>query len=61
MKDFPALVSQEVQVDGRGYLEAAVDITLSSIGKCSLLSPVCLLALSHLSLCFSTCSQAGWR
>ncbi|XP_028271583.1 nitric oxide-associated protein 1 [Parambassis ranga] len=32
MKDFPALVPQEVQVDGRGYLEAAADITLSSIG-----------------------------
>lgn len=33
MKDFPALVPQELQLEGQGYLEAAADITLSSAGK----------------------------
>lgn len=33
MKEFPALVPQELRLDGRGYLEAAADITLSSAGK----------------------------
>uniref|UniRef100_UPI0037E742F1 nitric oxide-associated protein 1-like n=1 Tax=Semicossyphus pulcher TaxID=241346 RepID=UPI0037E742F1 len=32
MKTFPALVPQEVRLEGRGYLEAAADITLSSAG-----------------------------
>lgn len=32
MKEFPALVPQEVRVEGRGQLQAAADITLSSAG-----------------------------
>ncbi|XP_060904616.1 nitric oxide-associated protein 1 [Labrus mixtus] len=32
MKTFPALVPQEVMMEGRGYLEATADITLSSAG-----------------------------
>ncbi|KAG7518441.1 nitric oxide-associated protein 1 [Solea senegalensis] len=32
MKQFPALVPQDVRLKGRGYLEAAADITLSSAG-----------------------------
>ncbi|XP_029958085.1 nitric oxide-associated protein 1 [Salarias fasciatus] len=32
MKEFPALVPQEFRLEGRGYLEAAADITLSSAG-----------------------------
>ncbi|XP_022056753.1 nitric oxide-associated protein 1 [Acanthochromis polyacanthus] len=32
MKEFPALVPQEVRVEGRGQLEAAADIKLSSAG-----------------------------
>lgn len=33
MKEFPALVPQEFRLEGRGYLEAAADIKLSSAGK----------------------------
>lgn len=33
MKEFPALVPQEFRMEGRGYLEAAADIKLSSAGK----------------------------
>lgn len=33
MKEFPALVPQEFKMKGRGYLEAAADIKLSSAGK----------------------------
>lgn len=33
MKDFPALVPQEFRLEGRGHLEAAADIKLSSAGK----------------------------
>lgn len=33
MKEFPPLVPQELRLEGRGYLEAAADITLSSAGK----------------------------
>ena len=33
MRDFPVLVPQEFRLEGRGYLEAAADITLSSAGK----------------------------
>jgi len=33
MKQFPALVPQEFRLEGRGYLEAAADIKLSSAGK----------------------------
>lgn len=33
MKQFPALVPQEFRMEGRGYLEAAADIKLSSAGK----------------------------
>lgn len=33
MKVFPALVPQEFRLEGRGYLEAAADIKLSSAGK----------------------------
>uniref|UniRef100_A0A665U1W9 Nitric oxide associated 1 n=1 Tax=Echeneis naucrates TaxID=173247 RepID=A0A665U1W9_ECHNA len=32
MKDFPALVPQEFMLEGRGYLEAAADVKLSSAG-----------------------------
>ncbi|XP_044061678.1 nitric oxide-associated protein 1 [Siniperca chuatsi] len=32
MKDFPALVPEEFRLEGRGYLEAAADIKLSSAG-----------------------------
>uniref|UniRef100_A0A4W6CCT0 Nitric oxide associated 1 n=1 Tax=Lates calcarifer TaxID=8187 RepID=A0A4W6CCT0_LATCA len=32
MKEFPALVPQEFRLEGRGYLEAAADIKLSSAG-----------------------------
>ncbi|KAK9518567.1 hypothetical protein VZT92_023870 [Zoarces viviparus] len=32
MKKFPALVPQEVRLEGRGYLEAAADLKLSSAG-----------------------------
>ncbi|XP_062249039.1 nitric oxide-associated protein 1 isoform X2 [Platichthys flesus] len=32
MKDFPTLVPQEFRLEGRGYLEAAADIKLSSAG-----------------------------
>ncbi|XP_059201727.1 nitric oxide-associated protein 1-like [Centropristis striata] len=32
MKDFPPLVPQDVLLEGRGYLEAAGDITMSSAG-----------------------------
>ncbi|XP_041652730.1 nitric oxide-associated protein 1-like [Cheilinus undulatus] len=32
MKTFPPLVPQEVRLEGRGYLEASADITLSSAG-----------------------------
>ncbi|XP_005924099.1 nitric oxide-associated protein 1 [Haplochromis burtoni] len=32
MKEFPALVPQEFSLEGRGYLEAAADIKLSSAG-----------------------------
>ncbi|XP_039976130.1 nitric oxide-associated protein 1 isoform X2 [Xiphias gladius] len=32
MKEFPALVPQEFRLEGRGYLEAAADIRLSSAG-----------------------------
>ncbi|XP_030252583.1 nitric oxide-associated protein 1 isoform X2 [Sparus aurata] len=32
MKDFPALVPQEFRLEGRGHLEAAADIKLSSAG-----------------------------
>ncbi|CAJ1059313.1 nitric oxide-associated protein 1-like isoform X1 [Xyrichtys novacula] len=32
MKTFPALVPQEVKLEGRGYMEASADITLSSAG-----------------------------
>lgn len=34
MKRFPELVSQEIKLKGRGHLEAASDITLTSAGKC---------------------------
>lgn len=33
MRRFPALVAQDVRLEGGGYLEAAADITLSSAGK----------------------------
>lgn len=33
MKTFPALVPQELRLEGRGYREAVADITLSSAGK----------------------------
>lgn len=33
MKAFPALVHQDFSVEGRGYLEAAVDVKLSSAGE----------------------------
>lgn len=33
MKAFPALRPQEVTLEGRGHLEAAADITLSSAGN----------------------------
>lgn len=33
MKEFPVLVPREFTLDGRGYLEAAADIKLSSAGK----------------------------
>ncbi|XP_060935007.1 nitric oxide-associated protein 1 [Limanda limanda] len=32
MKDFPTLVPQEFRLEGRGYLEAAADVKLSSAG-----------------------------
>lgn len=32
MSSFPPLVPQEIQLEGRGLLEAAADLTLSSIG-----------------------------
>lgn len=33
MRQFPAFVPQDLRLEGRGYLEAAADITLSSAGK----------------------------
>lgn len=33
MRRFPALVPQDIRLEGRGYLEAAADITLSSAGE----------------------------
>lgn len=33
MRRFPALVAQDIRLEGGGYLEAAADITLSSAGK----------------------------
>lgn len=36
MKEFPALVPRELRLEGRGYSEAAADITLSSAGKNSI-------------------------
>ncbi len=33
MREFPSLVPQEFRLQGRGYLEAAADIKLSSAGK----------------------------
>lgn len=32
MSSFPPLVPQDIQLEGRGVLEAAADLTLSSIG-----------------------------
>lgn len=32
MSSFPALVPQEIQLEGRGPMEATADLTLSSIG-----------------------------
>lgn len=60
MKEFPALVPQEFSLEGRGYLEAAADIKLSSAGKfinitCSTFS-VSPASPAHLSLRLS----AGW-
>lgn len=49
MKDFPALVPQELRLEGRGYLEAAADIKLSSAGKH--LAPV----LHHMMFIQSDC------
>uniref|UniRef100_A0A8C5H716 Nitric oxide associated 1 n=2 Tax=Gouania willdenowi TaxID=441366 RepID=A0A8C5H716_GOUWI len=39
MKSFPVLVPQEVKVEGRGYLEAATDITLTSAGWVAVTAP----------------------
>lgn len=33
MRRFPAFVAQDVRLEGRGYLDAAADITLSSAGN----------------------------
>ncbi|MEQ2191441.1 hypothetical protein XENOCAPTIV_028651, partial [Xenoophorus captivus] len=33
MEQFPVLVPQDFSLEGRGYLEAAADITLSSAGR----------------------------
>lgn len=33
MKEFPGLVPQELELEGRGYQDAAADIKLSSAGK----------------------------
>lgn len=33
MKQFPAMDPQDFTVEGRGHLDAAADITLSSAGK----------------------------
>lgn len=32
MRHFPEFVAQDVRLEGRGYLEAAADVTLSSAG-----------------------------
>lgn len=68
MKEFPALVPQEFSLEGRGYLEAAADIKLSSAGKfinitCSTfsVSPASPAHLSH-SLCrLGGCDSSGGR
>ncbi|TKS65026.1 Nitric oxide-associated protein 1 [Collichthys lucidus] len=39
MKDFPPLVPQEYRLEGRGYLEAAADIKLSSAGWVAVTAP----------------------
>lgn len=33
MRQFPAFVPQDLRLEGRGYLEAAADVTLSSAGN----------------------------
>ncbi|KAG8004353.1 Nitric oxide-associated protein 1 [Nibea albiflora] len=39
MKDFPPLLPQEFRLEGRGYLEAATDIKLSSAGWVAVTAP----------------------
>lgn len=39
MKTFPALVPQEITLEGRGYTEATADITLSSAGWVAVTAP----------------------
>ncbi|XP_033502718.2 nitric oxide-associated protein 1 [Epinephelus lanceolatus] len=39
MKQFPALVPQEFRLEGRGYLEAAADVKLSSAGWVAVTAP----------------------
>lgn len=61
MKAFPALTSQEVRLEGRGHLEAAADIKLSSAGERSI--PHRCVRGEGSVVCTSTCvcPQGGWR